>query len=134
MPDPLTLRADARVAGAAAERCLLLADQIDLRRRLLMERVEPAREAHRPEVWSSRAADWSRDQLNRYVAPALWHISTDLAATAIRLRSMAESLEDQARALLASADEVEAAGPISSIVVDARDASLGPEVPTALDR
>jgi len=106
-PEPGVLRAEARVARSTAELCRQVADGIDRRRLALAERIEPARVAHRPDIWSSAAATRSRAHLNRQVAPGLWFLAHDLGLTARRLRDEAATLESRARALSMDADEIE---------------------------
>lgn len=109
MSDPTALRAEARASSMTARTCRQAADDIERRRLLLGQRIEPVMAHHIAEVWNSHAADVSRDVLSRKVAPALWFLGLDLADTVRRLRDEVGELEARADRLLEAAFEAEAA-------------------------
>jgi len=138
MIDVVTLRGEAVDLAVTADRCRVLADDIDRRRRLLIDRVEPVIIQHRPDVWDSNAADRSRELLSRHGATDLWFLSTDLAEVVYRLRGESEALAGRSARLVAAAEELEASpiarsGPETPDIIagDALDTPLGAALPAA---
>ena len=84
---------------AGAHDCRRVADEIDSRRAVMIERPRDALRLHNDDVWSSRAADVSREGLRRYVAATLYYLDLDLAATARALRDEASELDSEAAVL-----------------------------------
>ena len=117
--------------------CRQVADDIERRRLVLGQRIEPVMGHHNAEVWDSRAADVSRDVLTRKVASGLRFLGLDLADTVRRLRDEVGELQARADVLLEAAVELEAAaldprtisGP-TSIAGGAFDPPIGSSLPT----
>lgn len=138
MFDPTGLRDQARTASVTAIGCRLLADDIERRRLLLGQRIEPVRVYHQPEVWDSAAADVSREQLARYISGGLWFVGVDLADTVRRLQDEAVELDGRARRLTETAVELEAVAveraaldPPGNIADGVLDPPIGSSLPTS---
>ena len=82
-----------------AARCRSVADTLDVRRAVVVERHRPVAALHLEEVWRGRAATASRATLQRVIGAALYSLGADLASASGALRSEATSLEHEAAAL-----------------------------------
>ena len=92
-----------RLAGQARD----LAVAIERRRIELQTRLDPAKAAHRPAVWASRAAEVSRTTLVRSVGREIWNARERLLATRVALERRAGELDEEARSQRRRADLIE---------------------------
>ncbi|GJM37888.1 MAG: hypothetical protein DHS20C19_12550 [Acidimicrobiales bacterium] len=100
------LRSDASWAARRAEDARVLARDIGRRRRLLVTRDDAAVARHTADVWSSRAASRSREELQRAVGFSLWAASDGLRETELALEARARELDRDAQHLQRAADAV----------------------------
>jgi len=101
------LRVSARNARLEAVSARRLASDLDLRRELMVHRVDESRVRHVAEVWSSAAATRSRDELVHRVTGWLEHSAQSLRDTSVALEHEARRLESVAWSRAQQADVVE---------------------------
>ena len=94
---------EAALKAVRAERCRSVADVLDRRRVVLVERHRPVAALHHEGVWRGRAATASRHQLCRVIGAALYSLALDLATAGRALRGEASRLEQEAAGLRARA-------------------------------
>lgn len=82
-----------------AERCRSVAEVLDRRRAVLIDRHRPVAALHHEEVWRGRAATVSRTKLRRVIGVALYSLGFDLATASVALRNEASKLEGEAASL-----------------------------------
>ena len=109
--DPLVevrrLRSAATHASDRADEARVLALDVDRRRLQILERDDDCLARHTAEVWSSRAAERSRTQLQRGVGYALWMVSEGLRETMRDLEAAAASSDVEATRLRRRATQLE---------------------------
>jgi hypothetical protein len=101
------LRSSALFASRRAHEARLLALDIDFRRLAVGTRIDASVTLHRAEVWNSRAADRSREELQRDVGLLVDRAGQELAATKVALDRMADDLEDDARSYRRQASTID---------------------------
>jgi len=101
------LRSSALFASRRAHEARLLALEIDVRRLVVGNRIDASVALHRAEVWSSRAADRSREELQRDVGFLVDRAVQELAATKASLDRMADDLDDDARSYRSQASTMD---------------------------
>jgi hypothetical protein len=101
------LRSNALFASRRAHEARLLALDIDVRRLTVGTRIDACVALHRAEVWNSRAADRSREELQRDIGFLIDRAVQELAATKAALDRMADDLEDDARGYRSRASTIE---------------------------
>ena len=100
------LRARAACAAGRADEARALALDIARRRQAMVTRDDAALARHTDDVWSSRAADASRTELQRGVGFQIWVAAQDLLATQRALHAHAGELDADASRLRREADAV----------------------------
>ncbi|MEM7139469.1 MAG: hypothetical protein AAF548_00450 [Actinomycetota bacterium] len=125
MPDPLVVESDVPFPGDATLATIAdlraratdygrraadardLAVEIDRRRALILTRDDDAIARHTDDVWSSRAADRSRAELQRTIGMHLWVAADGLRETVVALGERADWLDDESLRLRREADALE---------------------------
>jgi hypothetical protein len=105
------LRSSALFASRRAHEARLLALDIDVRRIAVGTRIDASVALHRAEVWNSRAAGRSREELQRDIGFLVDRSVRELAATKAALDRMADDLDDDARSYRRQASTIDAFSP-----------------------